>query len=134
MKPLRDEEFLYRAVLPFDDFIKESGKLTSAAFKARVKKGVVEGISVTRNDDRTEKAVLTEMINIIKLWGKFFKLNVGFCREINTYPHPKPTGNSRYHCEIHDSKDKIRISESKCKKLAKHAVFVYKSAKDQRYP
>lgn len=77
-----------------------------------------DGLSVERSGDQDEQ----EKIDFFKkhrYTGVLIKLNCGKCREINTYPVPKPSKRSDYHSEIHDSPNQELIQVDKCEELAK---------------
>ncbi|MCH7723614.1 MAG: hypothetical protein IIA49_13050 [Bacteroidetes bacterium] len=76
------------------------------------------GLSVERDGDRTEDKVMDFFVTN-NFFGYLIKLNAGACRQVNTYPLPKPSKHSDYHSEIHDSENQILISDDKREALAK---------------
>jgi len=76
------------------------------------------GFSVERDGDRNEDKVIDYFV-VNNYRGYLIKLNVGSCRQVNAYPLPKPSRNSDYHSEIHDSENQMLISDDKREELSK---------------
>ena len=111
-------EYLYRGVvqMQWDD---ENNRPTSAAFKCS------NGVSVNRDVNILD---LDECVHTL-LSSHSFK---AICRikqqsvnDIEAITKYLPVPGNDYHCEIHDSETKIRLSDSKCKKLRTQAEVVY---------
>ncbi|MCZ9892874.1 hypothetical protein OFR29_11365 [Brachyspira hyodysenteriae] len=117
-----DEEILYRKIYPASIFWdNEHNRPSSAAYKDK------KGLSVDRLGDREENEVID---SFIKRFGddkvkSVVKVSVGICKQLELYPIDKPSFNNKYHAEIHDSKTRIEISQSKAKKLAENVHIVY---------
>lgn len=110
-----DEE-LYRAVLPRDMFWKENGELSSTAFKDR------NGLSVDRGYYRSDSDVVFDMH--MRLDGTIVKVTVADCMNINACVRYLPSRLNKYHSEIHGGKDKLMLSASQCKYLARRAIVL----------
>ena len=109
---IEDRENLFRAVPPNPVVWKaEFNRPSSALFKDS------KGCSVDRDGDRTEKETILALEYRFKNCG-VVSINAKRCRELDTYPVPKPSKRNKYHSEIHDSENKILISNSKSRKLS----------------
>lgn len=109
-------ERLYRAVYPPETmpmFWKENGELSSAVFKDK------QGLSVERGGDRDEERVIKDM-NLF-FYGRIISVSAGDCFECKSILKYLPTKRSKYHSEIHGGEDRILLSQSQCKHLAKRA-------------
>ena len=109
-------EKLYRAVYPpniMPLFWKENGELSSAVFKDK------NGLSVERSGTRTEEIIISNMR--LFFYGTIISVFVGDCILCGAFLKYLPTRRSRYHTEIHGSEEKIPLSQSQCKFLAKRA-------------
>lgn len=115
-----DSEYLYRVVLFGKFFWKQRYSTPSSVIYSDEK-----GVSVQRDGDREETSVIHFFISK-KFNGYLAKLNAGKCREIGAYPIPKPSKNSDYHSEIHNSPSVIPISDDKREELAKNTQVVCK--------
>lgn len=71
-----NEEYVYRAIHPHRDFIKENGSISSAAFKDP------KGLSVEQGLGRADKDVVAH-IRQTKLQGKVAKIPVDVCNKAN---------------------------------------------------
>lgn len=109
-------EKLYRAVYPpelMPMFWKENGEISSAVFKDK------RGLSVERSGGRPEDEVIIDMSLFFS--GSIISILVRNCNSCNAVLKYLPTKRSKYHSEIHGSEDKIILSPSQCKYLAKNA-------------
>ena len=84
-----------------------------------------KGVSVERDGDREETKVIDFFVSR-QFNGYLAKINAGKCREVGAYPIPKPSQNSDYHSEIHNSPIEIPISDDKREELAKNTQVVCK--------
>lgn len=115
-------EKLYRMVLNKPNFWKtELGRPTSAVFKDS------KGVSVDRDGGRDDESITS---SFIKRFGSekvkaIVYVDVDFCHEIDTHLVYAPLEDNPYHAEIHDSPNKIALTSSKARKLAKHCKIVY---------
>ncbi|MCA0234021.1 MAG: hypothetical protein LCH91_26430 [Bacteroidetes bacterium] len=115
---IEDNEFLYRRIIlnpNFWDF--EKNRPSSAIFKDS------NGASVDRQDNRSDSDVIETYKNY-EIRG-ITKVLTSVCRELETYPIYKPLDDNIYHCEIHDSKEKIQLSSSKAKKLRDNSIVIF---------
>ena len=109
-------ERLYRAVYPpeiMPMFWKENGEISSAVFKDK------RGLSVERAGDRDEDKVINDMH--LFFYGTLISIMAGDCVGCNAVLKYLPTKRSKYHSEIHGGEDRILLSQSQCKYLAKRA-------------
>ena len=117
-----NEEILYRKIHPASIFWdNEHNRPSSAAYKDK------KGLSVDRLGDREENEVINSFINRFGMdkVKSVVKISVGICKELELYPIYKPSLNNEYHAEIHDSENRIEISQSKAKKLAENVQIVF---------
>lgn len=115
-----DYEKLYRAVSPesyIQMFWRKDGTVSSAAFTDR------EGLSVERGDFREDKRVIEEMQKFFN--GCIISLTVEQCRKVDAIVKYKPTTRSKYHSEIHGSKEVPLLNKSQRKRLADVAKMEY---------
>lgn len=115
-----DYEKLYRAVFPesyIQMFWRKDGTVSSAAFTDR------EGLSVERGDFREDKRVIEEMQKFFN--GCIISLTVEQCRKVDAIVKYKPTTRSKYHSEIHGSKEVPLLNKSQRKRLADVAKMEY---------
>lgn len=115
-----DYEKLYRAVFPesyIQMFWRKDGTVSSAAFTDR------EGLSVERGDFREDKRVIEEMQKFF--YGCIISLTVEQCRKVDAIVKYKPTTRSKYHSEIHGSKEVPLLNKSQRKRLADVAKMEY---------
>ena len=114
------DEKLYRAVYPpsyGDMYWKKDGTLSSAAFIDR------HGLSVERGNFRQDNDVIEAMKQFFT--GRIVSFTVQNCKNVEAVVKYKPTKRSQYHSEVHGSEDKILLSPSQRKKLAKVAKIEY---------
>ena len=111
-------ERLYRAVYPpeiMSMFWKENGEISSAVFKDK------KGLSVERAGSRDEGKVIDDMH--LFFYGTIISVLVKDCFECKSILKYLPTKRSIYHTEIHGGEDRILLSQSQCKFLAKRAII-----------
>lgn len=111
-------EKLYRAVYPpeiMPMFWKENGEISSAVFKDK------NGLSVERAGGRTESDIIGEMR--LLFYGSILSVFVRDCISCNAVLKYLPSRRSVYHSEIHGSEERIILSQSQCKYLAKAAII-----------
>lgn len=113
----KDDEKLYRAVLPASMYWKKSGGISSAAFSDN------EGLSVERGNHREEESVVKKMRRYFR--GSIVSVTAKQCKDVNAVLKYKPTMRSRYHSEIHGSEDSPLLKKSQRKQLASVAKIVY---------
>ena len=110
------DERLYRAVYPpeiMPMFWKENGEISSAVFKDK------KGVSVERAGNREEKIVIKEMHFFFD--GTIISILAKDCFACGAVLKYLPTKRSQYHSEIHGGEERILLSQSQCKHLAKRA-------------
>ena len=109
-------EKLYRAVYPpeiMPMFWKENGEVSSAVFKDK------NGLSVEREGNRNERSVVAYMRTFFQ--GLIISVTAHDCEACGAVLKYLPTRRSRYHSEIHGSEERVLLSQSQCKHLAKAA-------------
>ena len=111
-----DDEKLYRAVLPKNEFWKTDGTLSSAAFKDK------NGVSVERGYYRPDEEVAEDMLQ--RLQGNIVSITVKNCNDVKALVLYKPSAVSEYHSEIHSSETKILLTDSQRKRLASCAKIL----------
>lgn len=112
-----EREKLYRAVYPPEImplFWKENGEISSAVFKDK------KGLSVERAGDRLEDNVISDMC--LFFTGSIISILVSDCIACKAILKYLPTRRSKYHSEIHGAENRILLSQSQCKYLAKRAI------------
>lgn len=115
---IEDNEFLYRRIIlnpNFWDF--EKNRPSSAIFKDS------NGASVDRQHNRTDNDVI-EIYKDYEIRG-ITKVLTSTCRNLDTYPVYKPIPDNIYHCEIHESIEKVQLSSSKAKKLRDNSIVIF---------
>lgn len=114
-----DEEQLFRCIKNIPNWWKSKfNRPSSAAFKDS------KGVSVDRSGGRTNEAVVKEYKRKFDLKA-VVSVTAGRCRELNTYPVPKPTRKNSHHAEIHDSPYKVQLSGGKARELSKAVKIDY---------
>lgn len=111
-------EKLFRAVFPPEMvpmFWKENGQISSAVFKDK------NGLSVERAGGRQERRIIEYMHRLFN--GLIISVNCQNCTDCDAYVMYSPSKRSRYHSEIHGSRERIVLSPSQCKYLAKVALI-----------
>mgnify|MGYP007101926780 FL=1 len=99
------DEKLFRAILPIEAFWDaENNRPTSGAFKDN------KGLSVDRQADRSVGDSVQTLLSTKQADSKIVSVTVKTCRTIPVLPVYKPLENNIYHSEIHDSEEKIGIS------------------------
>ncbi len=105
-----DNEKLYRAVLPSEEFWKADGSLSSAAFRDR------RGLSVDRGYYRPDHEVVENMLQRLK--GDIVSVTVKDCNNVQALVLYKPSRENIYHSEIHSNNTRILLTDSQRKRLA----------------
>lgn len=113
------DELLYRIINPKSSFWdEEKNRPSSGAFKEK------EGLSVDRLGQRTEDEAISTLkkrdFNIRCLCA----FSVDFCKRLPAIVLYKPEIDNEFHSEVHDSEEKIILSSSKAKKLAKNSRVI----------
>jgi hypothetical protein len=109
-------EKLFRAVYPPEImplFWKENGEISSAVFKDK------KGLSVERAGDRDELSIISGMRKFF--YGMIIFVMVHDCEACRAGLKYLPTKRSLFHSEIHGSEDRVLLSQSQCKYLARVA-------------
>lgn len=111
-------EKLIRAVLPREIFWHEDGTLSSAAFKDK------KGLSVDRDGGRP----IDEAVRYAEshLQGSMVYVTVGQCVAVQALVRYLPLSDNQFHSEIHQSEEKIVLSNSQARKLSLCARVVKK--------
>jgi hypothetical protein len=113
----RPEERLYRGI---HAMFLDGDRITSAAFKDS------GGVSVDRDGGRNEDDCIERLITAlpqISGVGRLTYADVESCGAVTIYC---PTTENVYHSQIQDSKEQVKIPNSKAKKLASCCYLVYK--------
>ena len=111
-------EKLYRAVYPpeiMSIFWKENGEISSAVFKDK------NGLSVERAGGRAEIDTISNMR--LFFYGSILSVLAQECTSCGAVLKYLPSKRSVYHSEIHGSEERILLSQSQCKYLAKVATI-----------
>lgn len=112
-----DSECLYRAINPI--YFREEG-YSSAAFKDR------NGVSVDRDAGREEPDIIAFLLaGFASGWGAA-RVTAKDCWVCNTFPVVKPEPDNPYHAEIHQSQDRVGLSQGRAKCLTKAAILLYR--------
>ena len=112
----KDDEKLYRAVLPNGIYWKENGKLSSAAFLDR------NGLSVDRGNYRPDDEAVRDLQN--HLQGSIVSVTVKDCRTVEAAVLYRPSKRNIYHSEVHGSTECPPLSPGQRKHLANAAVVL----------
>ena len=113
------EEFLYRGVVD-NQWDVEHNRPSSATFKDS-KGASVDRDALFRNPTTCVDALLNS--KPFKAVCRVKELNVEKANAITLY---LPFPGNEYHCEIHDSSEKVTLSGGKAKKIRDCAEVVYK--------
>lgn len=112
-----DSEWLYRAINPI--YFREVGFSTSA-FKDK------NGASVARDGGRREPGIIHALfVDFPHGWGAA-RVLAKVCRTCDTYPVALPLPDNPYHAEIHQSKDRVLLSNGRINCLLKDTVLVHR--------
>jgi hypothetical protein len=115
---IEDEEILYRAISDNPSHWKPTlKKPTSALFKDK------NGVSVDRDGQRSIQEIEDTFENR-KPGNGLCCIPAGECRELQTYPIPKPLDDNAFHAEIHYSATKIFSPSSVARKLSSSARII----------
>lgn len=119
MKFFYDDEKLYRAIFPPEVrqfYWKKNGQISSAAFKDK------NGLSVERGNYRDDKLVIEDMrkwfVGMIVYW------NVAVCRDVGAIVRYKPTTRSIFHTEIHSGENRVLLTASQARAIAKRVKVI----------
>ncbi|GMQ25301.1 hypothetical protein Aoki45_19830 [Algoriphagus sp. oki45] len=116
---IKDEELLYRAIKPYPNWWKEKeNRPSSAAFKDSL------GVSVDRDAERNELEIVGAIEERFELKA-IVKVKTAYCREIQTYPFPKPLSDNPEHAEIHRTEGIVELTDSQARNLAKSSEIVF---------
>jgi hypothetical protein len=116
---IKDEELLFRAIKPFPNWWKEKeNRPSSAAFKDSM------GVSVDRDAERENAEIIRAIEKRFDLKA-IVKVKTFYCRQIQTYPFPKPLPDNAEHAEIHRSDTVIELTDSQARNLAKSCEIVF---------
>lgn len=126
MPEFKLDEKLFRKIPSVPGYVVEGEngrRISSAAFKDS------SGCSVDRQLERDESIIYNQ------LWAKFQQSKSGIqavanvtyaqCLDIKTLVLKKPEDDNIYHCEIHSSDEKIQLTSSQARHLAKNAIVKY---------
>ena len=111
------EERLYRGI---HAMWLDGNRITSAAFKDS------GGVSVDRDGGRNEGECIERIISAlpqISGVGRLTSADVESCGAVTIYC---PTQDNVYHSQIQDSKEQVKMPQSKARKLANRCLLVYK--------
>ena len=125
MNPLHidDEEVLYRAIVgPQRDLLSQGSPDAALFIDGR-------GLSVDRDGGRCDSEVLRSFSDRFRRQGcdVAVKISAGKCRSAGAYPVATGNKKNKYHAEIHDSKQKVRLSLLKAMKIANLCEIVKSS-------
>lgn len=118
-KELSEDECLFRKIPNNPIMIKADGTISSAAFKDS------KGCSVDKKADR-DNSVIYDMFfqRFYNTSGSIIAVSnvtVGICYEKEAIVIESPTKENVFHCEIHGSIDKVQLTPSQAKHLARNA-------------
>jgi len=118
----QDNELLYRSIKPDVTFWKESGILSSAAFKDS------KGLSVDRAAGRC-KPLCVEFLLSRFPQSCVASVKVEMCKEVDALVKYAPidceSEKNEYHSEIHKSESVCKLTDGQAKKLARLATIEY---------
>ena len=112
----KDDEKLYRAVLPNGMYWKENGKLSSAAFLDR------KGLSVDRGNYRPDEEAVRDIRH--HLQGSVMSVTVEDCRTVEASVLYRPSRRNIYHSEVHGGTERPPLSPRQRKYLANAAALL----------
>ena len=124
MNMIANSEGLYRAIKRSSiteepPGIAEGGRVTEFFFEDQ------RGVSVDRSGERSESVVLeAQKAHFTKRYRGCVVVNAGECRGLGAYPIYKPSADNRYHSEIHQSSEIVKLGRLQMKKLADIARIV----------
>ncbi len=110
------DELLFRSIPSQPSFWKDSGELSSAAFKDD------RGASVDRQGGRTIDEAATVLRN--KKHGRVVYVSVSNCTDCGAIVRYLPVADDKWHSEIHQSEVVVKLSRSQLKHLASAAVLI----------
>jgi hypothetical protein len=112
------EEFLYRGVVE-KQWDKDNNRPTSAAFKCS------SGVSVNRDIQMLDLNSCVNALLEMKPFKAICRIKDRAVREVEAITKYLPVPGNDYHCEIHDSEQKVTLSGRKPNKLRDRAEVVY---------
>ena len=113
--PFSNSEILYRAVLPFKDFWKEDGTLSSGAFKDS------NGLSTDRSLNRPPDICISYLDMHQTKPGGIVSFSVGICSIKDIMLIHDPVTDNDYHTLVLGSETKKVLTQGQAKHLAKNA-------------
>ena len=125
LKPIAENEVLYRSVLPRLDFWEsDTNEITSAVFKDP------NGLSTDRSDGRSEEVCVNFLDSRQTRCGGVVSVNVTTCTEKDIYlkPDPIPNGGilpeNPFHTLVLRSCEIFVLTKSQAKHLARNAKII----------
>lgn len=109
-----DEEILYRAIVGPQRDLLSQGSPDAALFIDE------SGLSVDRDGGRCDSEVLRSFSARFHRQGcdAAVKISAEKCRDAGAYPLATGNRKNKYHAEIHDSKQEVKLSLLKAMKIA----------------
>jgi len=110
---IADDELLFRAIKPLSllwDF--QNNRPSPSLFHD------AKGVSVDRQGSRDSSEILAKYAVKFTSDCGLVQIKAGVCRQLVTYPIPKPNKHNNHHAEIHDSPTQILIEPEKREQLA----------------
>lgn len=118
-KKLPEGECLFRKIPDNPIMFKSDGTISSAVFKDS------KGCSVDKKADRDSNEIydlfFQRFSNTSGSIVAVSDVTVGICYEKEAIVIEKPTDENKFHCEIHGGIDKVQLTSSQAKHLAKNA-------------
>ncbi len=115
---VHDDEMLYRSISE-EIFATCLNGVSSAVYKS--KNG---GVSVDREGCRSVSEIFASFLLIRPKTKAMTQIKTLDCRNLDTIVIPLPLNENIYHAEIHNSSDKIEMSDSKAKKLSRKSKLI----------
>lgn len=112
------DEFLYRGVHE-NQWDVGHNRPSSAIFKDS------KGVSVDRDASVRDAQTCVNALLNVKAFKAICRVKEENVRSAGAITRYLPTQENDYHCEIHDSKEKVSLTSSKAKKLRDGAKVVY---------
>lgn len=85
------------------------------------------GLSVDRDGGREENKIIEKFKARFKDdYGGAVSVRASECRTIGTQPIAKPSKSNKYHAEIHESEDVVKISQLKALRLSQICLKINK--------
>ena len=116
----KEEEKLYRGVYPNSDFWNSQiGKISSAVFKDK------RGVSTDREKERDAQLCVSFLLSHLSADGSVVSLTVKQCIDAGILVVSDPKDDNEYHSLIITSSDKLHLTDSVAKKLARAVKYEY---------